>query len=824
MKLSKLCSLSVKFCHFHCCKVKRRMFNRVSKSFKKNLRVLQKIYFYSIFEKKMKKNLLAYHIFYKLSTILIPMMLIVLLMPIDKLSATFGIYFSTNPILYLDKDAPVNLRVNDLIKRMTVEEKVGQMMQVSGGVFTFNDAIMNQKIGSFLALSPSEAKKAIEINKKTRLKIPLLIGCDAIHGHSFFHTATIFPTQLGMACSFDYDLIKRIGAATASEMRYTGPSLTFAPLACIARDIRWGRVGETFGEDPYLIGYLCAAMIKGLQGDELSNNQEKVAATIKHFAGYSQTVGGLDASDQEYSQRTLESWFFPPFKKAVEAGVATVMCAYQSVLGVPAVANSWLLRTKLKEEWGFDGFVISDWNCVGSLISLQKVAKDINEAAEMQTKGGNDMVMSTPTFISGAMHGIKKKNIPLSLIDDAVQRILSVKFKLGLFEDPRIPDEEKAAKRNCSPEHVNLALEAALKSLVLLENNGILPLSKEEYTFNGTKKIGLLGPNAKRLERQLGDWSLGFARTSYKEYPKEIQVSVKQALEKRLGSSLVYETGCSIENGDYGSVEDAITAVKDTDLIIVTVGDSPQFVGEGRSTAKNELMGNQIELLENVAALGKPFIIDIISSKPLLLPKCAFRASAIIQQFSPGMQGGAAFDKIIFGEEEPRGKLPISIPRHSGQNPCYYQRGRGIHGYNYADLKNTPRYPFGYGLTYTQFSLSDASLDKKRYRKDDTIVISVTVKNVGTRKGTQVVQCYISDDVTSVIWVDKELKGFAIVELEPNEEKIVKIKIDAKECSIVNGDAKRVVENGMFTAHVGTSSKDANIKLPFEITDHWRMF
>ncbi|EAY21580.1 Glycosyl hydrolase family 3 N terminal domain containing protein [Trichomonas vaginalis G3] len=714
--------------------------------------------------------------------------------------------------IYKDPSQPIEARVDDLLSRMTVEEKVGQLVQIDGRE-NLLEVMEKQHVGSVLHLLGENTKPAIEFSRKTRLQIPVIMGIDAIHGHSFWPGATIFPTQLGISGSWDEDLIKKMAEITAYEMRYTGMSWSFSPVVCIARDTRWGRVGETFGEDPYLIGRFASAMVKGLQGDKLSNDPDHVMATAKHFAGYSETHGGRDASESDSSHRKLLSYFLPQFKKCVEAGAGAFMTGYQSMEGIPSTANSWLLRDILKNEWGHQGFLVTDWNNVGWLVEDQKICATYEEAAALAVHCGNDLMMTTPNFYQGCLDALKNGKLDISEVDKAVKRILRCKFTLGLFEDDRYPDVEKAKTRCNTPEHRNAALQAALEGLILLKNDGILPLQNDKV------KVALLGPNADHAWAQLGDWSLGTGQANQPlVQPRELIVTVKDALEKKLGQNLTFEVGAAIEEGDPAyNLFQAKKNIENCDVIVVVVGDRLSLWGETKSTATLKLQGTQRELINFVADSGKPFIVDVISSKPMVLPKKAFRANAIIQQFSPGMLGGEAFKQIIFGEFEPRGRLTISVPVHVGQLPIYYNQVRGQHGNCYADMTQRPRFEFGYGLTYTTFEYVTAKLDKKVYKKTDKITATVTVKNTGKRKGTEIIQLYINDVVTSATWAVQELKGYAIVELAPGKKKDVQIVISAQDCSIVNTKCERVVEPGDFKAMIGMSSLDIKHTIDFKI-------
>ena len=715
--------------------------------------------------------------------------------------------------VYLDPSFPVEDRVADLLSRMTTEEKIGQIA-ITPGNGNITREILQKNVGSFLFLMGEDAKNAIELNKKTRLKIPLLIGIDAIHGHSFLKEATIFPSQFGWSSSWDVDLTQRIANITAFEMRYSGPTWTFSPVACMVRDLRWGRVDESFGEDPYLIGLMSVAMVKGLQGDNLTNNPDKVMACVKHYVGYGETIGGLDATPSELSKKKLLSFFMKPFELCAKAGAGTFMSAYQSIDGIPAVANKWLLTDVLRDEWNFNGFVVSDWDNVGHLYKDQNMVPTLQDAIVKSIDAGNDIAMCTSKFVEEGTKAAKSGYLNKKDLDRAVSRVLTAKFKLGLFEDERVPDEEKIKARAGLPEHREVALEAALKSLILLKNDGILPLKK-----NYSKKILLLGQNADSVERQLGDWTLGERYNAFDyRYPRSNTITVRDALYKRLGKNLTYNQGCIIEEEDTGDVDEAMNLVEDAELVIIVVGDSFKYLGEFHSTGTLELMGTQQELINRVAKSGKPFIIDIVSSKPLILPKSSEKASAIIAQFNPGMLGGEAFAKIIFGESNPRGRLTVSIPHHVGQMPSYYQRPRAEHGKGYTDLpRSIAKYPFGYGLLYTDIVYEEAQIDKSGYFKDEVINVRVRLRNEGLRHGTEVVQCYIHDDYTSTVWPTHELKGFKIVELDPEETKIVNIKIPVSELAIINENNERVVETGTFKLWIGKSATDIKIKIPFTV-------
>lgn len=692
---------------------------------------------------------------------------------------------------YQDASLPVERRVEDLLGRMTLEEKVGQMCQLDGRV-NLEQEFQEKHPGSLLQILGEDCKKAIELARGSRLGIPLLLGVDAIHGHSFWPGATIFPTQLGISSSWNAELIEEMGCVTAREMRNTGVAWTFSPVLCIARDLRWGRVGETFGEDPLLIGDFATALIRGLQGRDMSD-PDKVLACAKHFAGYSETQGGRDASEADISMRKLRSYFLPPFERAARAGVGSFMTGYQSMEGVPMTANRTLLRKVLKEEWGFDGLLVTDWNTVGTLVTGQKIVPDFKHAAKVAVEAGNDLIMSTPQFYQGCLDAVREGMLEETLIDEAVRRILSVKFRLGLFEDDRYPDPAAADRVAGAPEHRAVALTAARESLILLKNNGLLPLCNARQM-----RICLVGPNADNPLNQCGDWSLGTGQANVpKQHPRSCTVTPKDALAEKF--TLVDNPG-------------------EADLIVAVVGDSPEFWGEFKSTATLELQNGQNQLLAEVADTNKPFVVVVIASKPVLLPAAIReKAAAIILQFSPGMLGGQALAEALCGELNPSGRLTVSIPYHVGQQPIYYMQPRGQHGDRYADLTQEPLYPFGYGLGYSGFEYESAAIDRTVYGPEDFIKVRVVVRNTGTYDGVEVVQAYVSDEVTSATWVDQELKGYERVSIPAGEARTVELVIPASSCSIVNAAGERVVEPGEFELRIGKSSRNILHRIKFEI-------
>ena len=761
---------------------------------------------------------------------------------------------------YKNPELPTEERIADLLGRMTLEEKVGQMMQLDARSGDLDDLIVNKHVGSILHTSPSDLPKAVEtVNTKTRLGIPLVIGDDCIHGYSFWPGATIFPEQLGMATTWDSEKVQAAGRATAEEVSTTGVHWTFSPVLCIARDTRWGRVGETFGEDPYLIGEMASSIVKGYQGGAKAGEplaKDAILACAKHFAGYSETQGGRDASEADLSHRKLESWFLPPFERVAKEGCGTFMLGYESIEGVPVTFNKWLLSDRLRGAWNYQGTLITDWDNVGRSVWEQKVKPDYVQAAADAVKSGNDLVMTTPKFYEGAIEAVKTGLLDESLIDAAVARILALKFRLGLFEDPRLPDQERINAVIGSEEHQQLNLEVAREAVALLKNNGSLP-----FNAAGAKRIAVVGPLADDAQTQLGDWAGSSGQINWMPdgHPREMITTVLDGFKQLSpeGCEVVYSRGANIVDlvpdpeGEFypdgqprpkigvsakldrALLDEAVENARQSDLIVAVVGDVIQAIGEGCSTATLELLGGQnalIDALSNVAReTGKPFVVVLVSSKPQVLPASvigtngvivdetpAEGTSALLWAPSPGMKGGQAIAEIILGETEPSGRLPITFPRHAGQLPVYYNQIRGQHGNRYADLTQDPAFAFGEGLSYTTFEYCEPTVtnvpESGMFAETDTVHAEITLTNTGDRKGTEVVQLYIRDIVTSYSWTDRELKAFQRVELEPGESKTVAFDIPVSDCTIVDSEANRIVEPGEFEVLIGHSSRREDLK------------
>ncbi|MET0496478.1 MAG: glycoside hydrolase family 3 N-terminal domain-containing protein [Actinoplanes sp.] len=746
---------------------------------------------------------------------------------------------------YRDPSLSVQQRVDDLVARMTLAEKVGQMLQLDARR-DLKDAVTTRLAGSILHASPKRMLEAIDLAADTRLGIPLITAEDCIHGHGFWPGATVFPSQLAMAASWDAELVEKVARVTAVEVSATGIHWTFSPVLCIARDLRWGRLDETFGEDPFLIGELGAAMVRGYQGDGLTD-PTAILASAKHFAGYSETQGGRDASEADLSPRKLRSWFLPPFERVAREGCATFMLGYQSMDGVPITLNKWLLDDVLKKEWGFTGTLVTDWDNVGRMVWEQKVSPDLVDAAARAVRAGNDLVMTTPGFFEGAQTAVEQGLLDETEIDQAVRRILRLKFELGLFEDPRAPDSARQQAVIGHRDHAALNLEIARRSLVLLTNDGTLPLAGglipggdgRAASSGAAKTVAIIGPNADAPQSQLGDWCGASGQVDWMPdgQPRELIETVLDGFRTVAPADWTITTarGADIEHlvpdpagatypdgqprppisqpatADATLIREAVATARAADYAIVVIGDTVALTGENRSTATLELQGGQVALLDALAETDTPTIVVALNSKPAALPPSALGAAAIVQAFNPGMRGGRALAELLLGLIEPSGRMPVSAARHVGQQPVYYNQIRGQHGTRYADLTQDPLFAFGEGLSYTTVTYSDLTIPQNEVGADGTIKASVRLTNAGTRPALETVQAYISDLVTSVTWATKELKAYRQVLVPAGESVTVQIEVAAADCSLVTSDARRVVEAGDFDLLVGRSSRGRDL-------------
>lgn len=695
----------------------------------------------------------------------------------------------------------VNARANEILSKMTLAEKAAQMVQVPFAYFTHEEALMWAKrgAGSFLHVLGDDAREIQAAAMGTRLGIPVLFGIDAIHGHGLNQQAVIFPSQLAAACSWNPAIAEEMGRVTAREVAADGLHWTFSPVLCLGRDTRWGRIDETFGEDPYLAGELGAAIVRGYQGDDIADG-EHILACAKHYIGYGDAVGGRDSVDTEMTFRKLKETFLPPFARAVEAGVATIMTAYGSIDGTPFTASERALRTILRDELGFAGFVVTDWDNVASLVNNQHVAADLDEASLMAARAGNDMMMTTTAFYESAIRLVESGKLDEAVLDEAVRNILRVKIAMGLLERPL--DRGTPGCLGCA-EHRESALAAARESVTLLKNDGALPLDPS------IRSIAVIGANADDIRAQYGDWTyFTHPHPSPKTTPARPYVTLLegvQMLAEPHGIAVTYARGCGPLPNEADDLDAAVAAAQDADVIVLAVGDVIEQAGEFRDRADLSLSNRQEELFFRLRALGKPVVTVLIATKPLCMTKVAEESAAFIAAFNGGMYGGQAVAEAIFGLINPGGKLPISFPRHSGQIPVYYNSLPGWHGGTYVDLPDTPLFVFGEGLSYTSFAYENVRVDTQ------TLQLSVRLTNIGARAGSETAQVYVRDLVSSVITPVKRLVAFQKVTLEAGESRELVFQLKRDDFSLLLPDESCVVEPGEFTLFVGGSSKDDDL-------------
>ena len=690
----------------------------------------------------------------------------------------------------------INMKVDSLLNIMTLDEKIGQMNQYNGfwdvtGPSPKNgdakykyDNLKKGLVGSMLNMRGVKDITAVQkiAVEESRLGIPLIIGNDVIHGYK-----TLSPIPLAEAASWDLKEIENSARIAALEASAAGTNWTFAPMVDISRDARWGRVMEGAGEDPYLGSLIAGARVRGFQGDDLSKHNT-IAATAKHFAGYGFSESGRDYNTVDISKNTLYNIVFPPFIASVDAGVRTFMNGFNELDGIPATGNSFLQRDVLKEEWGFDGFVISDWGSISEMIA-HGYAKDGIHATEIAIKAGSDMDMESHLYINKLKSLVDSNKVDVKLIDDAVSRILRVKFELGLFDDPyKYLDADREKEVIYHPDNHKGVLEMAKKSIVLLKNeNQLLPLKKENQT------IALIGALANDNNSPLGNW-----RTNSDD---NTAITVLEGMKAYPKNKLIYRKGADVNLNDNGVVKfhekvkinendksgfnAARKAARISDVVVMVLGEDGFQSGEGRSRTKIDLPGVQQELLEEVYKVNKNIVLVLMNGRPLNINWADKNIPSIVEAWQLGTQTGNAVAQVLYGDYNPSGKLPMSFPRNVGQIPIYYNyKNTGRPGpknevfwSHYNDEVNSPLYPFGYGLSYTTFEYSKMEIDNKILKKDSSIKVSIELKNTGKLKGKEVVQLYIKDRFASVTRPVRELKGFELVELSPGESKVVSFEI-----------------------------------------------
>ena len=733
-----------------------------------------------------------------------------------------------NPILSIDK------RVDDLMQRMTLEDKVSQMNQFVGlehmrsgnpnddkanndaqGFYkdlSINDVTkltIEGKIGSFLhVLTAKEANYLQELALKSPLKIPLLIGIDAIHGNALVSGTTVYPSPIGLASTWDDSFLYSVGKQTAKEMRATGSHWAFTPNIDILRDPRWGRVGETLGEDPFMVGNMGASMINGFQQDDFTGTQ-KVIACAKHLIGGGESINGLNAAPADISLRTLREVHLPPYKKAIDAGVYSIMAAHNELNGVPCHMNKWLMTDVLRDEFGFNGFYVSDWLDIERINTLHHTAKDMKEASYLSVDAGMDMHMHGPKFTEAIIASVEEGKLSIDRVNDACRKILTAKFKLGLFEN-RFVDLEKKEEFLFTKEHKATALESARKGIVLLKNNGILPLQES----SSKKNIFVTGPNANN-QSILGDWHA----VQPSENVSTIYEGIK-ALGETKGYSVDYfNSGENIRKIKDSKIKEAAEKAKKADFAIVVVGDNSmrykwkdKTAGENMARASLNLFGKQLDLIKEIKKTGTPVVVVLVNGKPISEPWLQNNIPAILESWEPGNLGGQAVAEILFGDVNPSGRLPLTVPRSVGQLRMIYNHKPSAYFHKYADEKKTPLYPFGYGLSYTNYKYSTPLLSDNTLTKENTILVTTEIKNTGEVDGEEVAQLYIRDNVSSVTRPVKELKGYQRVFLKAGETKTVEFTLGAESFAFYDINMNYVVEPGTFTIMTGSSSNNKDLK------------
>ena len=719
--------------------------------------------------------------------------------------------------------ADVETKVDSVLNLMTLEEKVGQMVQYNGswdltgpasevGNKEKEDRLKKGLVGSMLNVLSVEATEKAQRMKmeNSRMKIPLMFGYDVIHGYK-----TIFPVPLGETASWDLEAAEESARIAALESVAEGVNWTFSPMIDISRDARWGRIMEGSGEDSYLTSKIAVAKIKGYQGDDLAD-PNSIAATAKHFAGYGLAEAGRDYNAVHIGKNELHNAVLPPFKAAADAGVATFMNSFNTIDGIPATGSERLQREILKGAWDWQGFVVSDWGSISEMIP-HGFARDKVHAAEIAAKAGSDMDMEGGAYEAGLEQLVEEGKLNESIIDDAVRRILRVKFKMGLFDDPYRYMNADLAANVPYDEHKNTARDIAKKSIVLLKNeNDLLPLK------SSVKKIAVIGPLADDKDTPIGNWRA--------QGEKNSAVSVLDGLKNAgLESEITYAKGVTLGEGersflmplkinetDRSGIPDAVEKAKDAELVVIVLGEDAFQSGEGRSQANIGLAGLQLELLKEVHKVNKNIILVLMNGRPLEITWSSENIPAIVEAWQLGSESGNAIADVLTGKYNPSGKLPVSFPRAVGQEPLYYNRmntGRPSNDQHvtyshYTDIENGPLYPFGYGLSYTTFDYGDPSLSSEELSEGGTITLSVPVHNAGDIKGKEVVQLYIHDLVASVARPIKELKGFELVELAAGETKTVEFKIDENMLEFYNASDKWETEEGEFELMVGGNSEE----------------
>ncbi|WP_298545328.1 beta-glucosidase BglX [uncultured Aquimarina sp.] len=729
----------------------------------------------------------------------------------------------------------IERKVDSLLSLMTIKEKIGQLVLYNGswdvtgppsdvGNKEKYEKLKNGEVGAMLNATSVAGTKELQktVIENSRLKIPLLFGYDVIHGFK-----TMFPIPLGESASWDLEAITKSSSIAAKEATASGINWAFGPMMDISRDARWGRVMEGAGEDPFLASKIAVARIKGFQGNDLSN-KNTLAACAKHFAAYGFAEGGRDYNTVSIGEYELHNTVLPPFKAAVGAGVASMMSSFNEIDGIPATGHKGLQRDILKNTWDWDGFIVSDWASIAEMI-FHGYAKDKTHAAELAIHAGNDMDMEGRAYETGLEQLVKEGKVDEKLIDDAAKRILRVKFKLGLFDDPyKYCDEEREKKDVYTKEHIEASRDVARKSIVLLKNdNDVLPLKKN------IKSIAVIGPLADDKDTPIGSWRGMATPNSAVSLLEGIKTAANQ------GAKISYAKGVELGVGDrsfvrdlkvnrdsFEGIEEAVKIAKDAEVVVLAIGEEAFQSGEARSQVSIELTKPQQKLFEEIYAINKNIVVVLMNGRPMAISDIAEKVPSILETWHLGSASGNAIADVLFGDYNPSGKLPVSFPRNVGQLPLYYNvkntgRPSNLDGMvfwsHYTDEKNDALYPFGHGLSYTTFKYKDLKISAPSFSSGGNLSVSVTVTNTGKRKGKEVVQLYIRDLIGSLTRPIKELKGFELIELEPKESKTVTFSISEETIQFYTANKKWEAESGDFKAFVGgTSNTDLEVNFSFK--------
>jgi beta-glucosidase len=718
--------------------------------------------------------------------------------------------------------ADVSQRVEALLRQMTLDEKVGQLNQLSGKDFSTGPGsgkvrdierdIRDGRIGSMLNIrGAAETRRVQALALQSRLHIPLLFGLDVIHGYR-----TVFPVPLGEAASWDLDAIEESARIAAREASAAGVHWTFAPMVDIGRDPRWGRVMEGAGEDTYLGSRIAAARVRGFQGTKLGG-LESVMATAKHFAGYGAALAGRDYNAVDMSEHQLYETYLPPFKAAADAGVATFMNSFNTLNGIPATGNAMLQRDILKGRWGFKDFVVSDWGSVREMV-VHGYANDLPDAAAKAITAGSDMDMESSAYASSLANLVRSGRVDVKLVDDAVRRVLTKKFELGVFDDPyRFSDPAREKAALADPRHRAAARRIAAESMVLLKNDGgALPLRKD------ARSIAVIGPLADARRDLEGGWIVDSNAATMASLVDAVRTHAGP------GTRVAYAAGCDVACRGTGGFAAALDLARAADVVVLAVGESWDMSGEAKSRANIGLPGRQAELFDALKAIGKTPVVVIMAGRPLIFENVAQGANAILYAWHPGSEGGNAIADVLFGDVNPSAKLPMTFPRNMGQIPIGYQQyqtgrpvldnGNSVYRSAYIDSPNTPRYAFGHGLSYTTFAYGDLRLSSTRMTPDGKITLQFTLTNSGRVAGAEVVQFYLRDPVASVVRPVKELKGFQRIALKPGERRSVTFTVDRDTLSFFDRKLAWGAEPGTFELMVGSASDDIRLRQTIELT------